>query len=107
GEGRVGRAIGAAILLLIFFNVIAVIIETVESYQTAWAWQFVRFEQISVAVFSAEYALRLWSCTATPAYHGAIRGRLRYIVSPMALVDLAAILPFYLPLFITGMDLRT
>lgn len=51
-------------------------------------------------MFTAEYVLRLWSCTADPRFAQPVRGRLRYAVTPLALVDLVAIVPFYLPWFL-------
>jgi voltage-gated potassium channel len=56
---------------------------------------FYYFEMASVAVFSVEYVLRLWSCTVEEKYARPILGRLRYAVTPLALIDLAAIAPFY------------
>lgn len=63
------------------------------------------FEVFSVAVFTVEYLARLWVCTLDPRYGGAVRGRLRYARTPLAVIDLLAILPFYLPFFV-AMDLR-
>ena len=57
-----------------------------------------------MAVFSLEYVLRLWSCTDHPEFQQRIRDRVRYAVTPMALIDLLAILPA----FVAGdqLDLR-
>ncbi len=92
------------IMGLIVMNVAAVVLETVESIYTPYASLFYAFEIFSVAVFSIEYILRVWSCTEDPRFKGPVRGRLRFMVTPMALVDLFVVLPFYLP-FMIG-DLR-
>jgi len=55
-------------------------------------------------IFTAEYLLRLWSCVAGDEFRSPITGRLRYASSPMLMIDLIAILPFYLPWI--GVDLR-
>ena len=65
---------------------------------------FAVFEPFSIAVFSVEYVLRLWSCTTNPRYAHPVRGRLRFLLSPLGLIDLLAILPFFMPFF--GIDLR-
>ncbi|HEX5706686.1 MAG TPA: ion transporter [Pyrinomonadaceae bacterium] len=92
------------IMALIVTNVIAVMVETVRWAAEDYARPLRAFEIFSVVVFSAEYLLRLWSCTADPRYAGAVRGRIRFALTPMALIDLLAIAPFYLE-FIT-FDLR-
>ncbi|MCU0637893.1 MAG: ion transporter [Methanothrix sp.] len=92
------------IMGLIVLNVAAVVLETVESIYTPYASLFYAFEIFSVAVFSIEYILRVWSCTANPRFKDPVLGRLRFMITPMALVDLFVVLPFYLP-FIIG-DLR-
>ena len=55
-------------------------------------------EKISIAIFSAEYLLRIWTADLLYPELPALRARLKYLFSPLALIDLAAILPFYLPM---------
>lgn len=86
-------------------NVIAVILETVEDLSSHYALFFKSFEVFSVFIFTIEYLFRLWACTADDRFKGAMTGRARFAVTPLALVDLMAILPFYLPLLIP-LDLR-
>lgn len=99
------RICDVCIISLIVTNVLAVILETVPSVGGPYSSFFRLFEVFSVAIFTVEYLVRLWACTADSRYRGAIVGRLRFALSPMALVDLVAILPFYLPV-ILSMDLR-
>jgi voltage-gated potassium channel len=56
-------------------------------------------------MFSLEYLCRLWVCTVDEKYRHPLKGRLRYARTNMALIDLVAILPFYLP-FIIAFDMR-
>jgi voltage-gated potassium channel len=101
----VSRLFDVSIMLLIILNVIAVILETVRELNTHYDTFFRAFDLFSVAVFSVEYFLRVWSCTADERFGGSqIRGRLRYMRTPLAIIDLVAILPFYLPLVFV--DLR-
>lgn len=83
-------------MLLIIANVIAVMLETVNPLYEAYGREFYTFEVISVAIFTIEYAGRLWAATEHPDYEHWLWGRLRYALSPFMLIDLIAILPFYL-----------
>lgn len=104
GATPLDRVIDRFIMALIVLNVGAVLVETVEEMSAPYAHYFRAFEIFSVAVFTAEYGLRLWSCTADPRYAEPVRGRARYAASPMALIDLLAIMPFFLEFF--AVDLR-
>ena len=97
-----------SLLVLILLNVLAVILETVRSVQLRFSTAFWAFEIFSVAVFSVEYAARIWSCTADPRYRQPIVGRLRYVSSFFGVVDFLAILPFYITLALpaSALDLR-
>jgi voltage-gated potassium channel len=91
------RAGNIAICLLILGNVAAVIAESVPSLQNRFQEAFNYFETFSVLAFTVEYVLRLWTCVEEPKYRHAAFGRVRYILSTFALLDLLVILPFYLP----------
>jgi voltage-gated potassium channel len=88
------RALDAALLSLIVLNVVAAIVGTVPGVEARFGRELAVFEAFSVLVFTVEYVVRLWVA----------RDRLRYVVSPMAVIDLLAVLPFYLPFL--GVDLR-
>jgi len=105
GDSLTARLFSAFIVVLISFNIIAVILETVEPLYNRHTAFFSGFEIFSVIVFTAEYILRVWSCNADPKYSGKIRGRIRFALTPMALIDLLAVLPFYLPM-VLKLDLR-
>lgn len=98
------RGFNIFIMTLILLNVIAVILESVNQLAEAYSSFFKWFEVISVVIFSIEYGLRLWTCVERSQYAES-KGRLRYMFTPLALVDLLAILPFYLPM-IVPFDLR-
>ncbi|MCL4245449.1 MAG: ion transporter [Candidatus Dadabacteria bacterium] len=93
------------ITLLIALNVVAVILGTVTSVTVKYGQYLNLFNTVSLIIFSAEYILRVWSCTADPNYASPIAGRIKFIFSPLALLDLIAILPFFAP-FVTTADLR-
>ena len=104
-EGDLPRQVVIAFLFtLISVSVITIFLETETEFYAAYGdilWSITIF---AVAVFSVEYLLRLWVCTLNPLYSDPVRGRLRYMVSPLALFDLVAILPFYIPM-VLPMDL--
>ncbi|MDX1567589.1 MAG: ion transporter, partial [Longimicrobiales bacterium] len=101
---RPSRIFDVAIRVLIALNVLAVVVETVPEIQgVAGSWLYA-FDLVSVGVFTVEYIARVWSCTEDPRYARPLVGRLRFAVTPLALVDLLAILPFWLP--VLGVDLR-
>jgi voltage-gated potassium channel len=85
----------------------AVVIETVDEIYLEHEIYFLAFEIVSVAIFSAEYLTRVWVCVENTieGYHHPIRGRLRYVLTVMALIDLISILPFFLGFFFAA-DLR-
>lgn len=105
GEGdKLSRAFDLFVLTLIAANVLVATVSTVDHISEQYGAELRVFEVISVAIFTVEYILRLWACTAGERFRGMLRGRIKFIFSPMAIVDLLAILPFYLP--VLGVDLR-
>jgi voltage-gated potassium channel len=92
------------IVTLIILNVIAITLDSVKSIHNAIPHIFKYFEYFSVVIFTSEYILRAWTIIENPVYAKPIRGRLRFLVTPLAIIDLLAVLPFYLPF--TGLDLR-
>ena len=99
------KIVNSFIVCLIILNTLAVILETVDSLFLTYKNLFIRIEVFSIIIFSAEYILRTWSITCIEKYKHPIIGRLKYILTTGAIIDILAILPFYLPLFVS-FDLR-
>jgi len=95
-SSSLARLINLLLMLLIMSNVMAVIIASDREIYLELQVFFDNFELFSIAIFTIEYLFRAWTCVEDPDYQSAVIGRLKYMVSPMALVDLIAVLPFYL-----------
>jgi voltage-gated potassium channel len=89
------------LIAVILVNVVAVVLESVPSIEARFAGTFLVIEVVSVLVFTVEYALRLWTAVEhmPVASRSAVAARLAWARTPSAVVDLLAILPFYLALF--------
>jgi voltage-gated potassium channel len=102
-DDMVGSVINRIIVVLICLNIVSIIIESFENLNGGIVLVLRFFEYLSVAVFTLEYLTRLW--TAPDRFPESKHPRLKYVLSPMAVLDLLAIAPFYLPL-ILRFDLR-
>ena len=90
----VAKVIAVTLILLIGLNVIAAVLETDAGYFQSYGRLFDAFAAISVLIFTAEYFLRVWCCTENPRFQEPVTGRLRYMATPIAIIDLLVILPF-------------
>jgi voltage-gated potassium channel len=109
GTGPLGRFASAFLIVLILANVGVEIATTLPDLTEDWQRELHLFDSVAVAVFALEYLLRLWVCVEDPRerfHHHPVAGRLRYMVTPKALIDLAAILPLFLGVFLSPDMLR-
>jgi voltage-gated potassium channel len=106
GDNPLSRLFDISMFALILLNVIAFILETVPAYEAAFAPAFHMFNIFSVAVFTVEYALRLWTAVEVPFLrkHPPWLARLKLARTPPLVIDLMAFLPFYVQSFV-GIDL--
>jgi len=95
------------LIILICLNIAAVILSSFDNINNRYNRLFAYFEYFSILVFTIEYLLRLWTApykfrpsTKWPSFFSYAR----FIFSFMGILDLCAILPFYLPFAI--IDLR-
>jgi voltage-gated potassium channel len=87
-----GRRFDVALLIVIVASVLVVILDSVASIHARLAWLFLGLEWLFTIAFTAEYVVRLL-CVRRP---------LRYVFSVFGLIDLLAILPTYLAIFLPG-----
>ncbi len=99
--------IEAFLILLIVANVAAVALETIPTINSQYRWLFSAFEQFSLAIYSCEYVVRLWSAPEDPriAARGNWRGRVVFALQPLMIVDFMAFAPSIFGVFF-GVDLR-
>ena len=93
------------ITLVILLSVTEIILESVDSIGSVYGAQLAMFETFSVAFFTLEFLLRLWS-NGSRHSDSDWKGRKDYIFSFHGLVDIISILPFYLQAIFPGADLR-
>lgn len=95
------------LMALVLANVAAVILESVASIRLRHQDTFDALEMFSIAVFTLEYGLRIWSAPQRPGERRHTwRARRSYMLSFHGLIDLFATAPFYLQLLFPGLDLR-
>jgi len=87
-----GKLFDLVLILAILLSVLALMLESIESFGSRYHYQLVAIEWGFTLLFTAEYLLRLW-CVREPHV---------YARSFYGVVDLLAILPTYLALVFTG-----
>jgi voltage-gated potassium channel len=104
---RASLIFDVSMTILIIANVVAFSLETVPDIAAQYGDLLEAFNIASVAVFTVEYLARIWVCTEHGPYRrlNGFTARARFVRTPMMIVDLLAIAPFYLAFFV-AIDLR-
>jgi len=94
---RMARLIRISLMGLILINVVAVILESDPVIFARYQHFFTTLEVFSLAVFTVEYLLRVWVSVESPdkRFRHPVKGRARYMMTPMALIDLLAVAPVW------------
>ena len=93
---RAAKAMEILLIILIFLNIVAIIMESVKDANEEYGQFFRELEHFSIIVFTVEYFLRIWTAPENPKYQKPGWGRVRYGLSTMSMIDLFSILPYYL-----------
>jgi voltage-gated potassium channel len=105
-QGPVGDAgsgiVGRSIVLLVIVSLISTVLQTVPSYAARYHWWFDAIELVALTVFTVEYLLRIWIAVEHPLHRhmSAARARIGYLASARGIIDLIAVLPFWLGPFL-------
>jgi voltage-gated potassium channel len=105
---KYSRFVEIFIALLVVANVIGIILESVPEIHETFLQEFHLFDMFSVAVFSVEFILRVWSYGEKYIHSGGTswQGRKEYLFSFYGIIDFVSTVPFYLQLLFPGADLR-
>lgn len=99
-RSRLSRMVDAFLISLITLSIVAVVLESIPTLEARYEAWFYWIEVFTVFVFTVEYVLRVWTAVEHPscanAQGSSFLPRLRFMITPYALIDLIAILPFYL-----------
>jgi voltage-gated potassium channel len=99
------RLFDLSIVCLILLNVTGSVAGTVPWIHQSWGRTLDQFDTFCVAIFTVEYAARIWSAPANPRYRGLsdTAARLRHAGTPLMVVDFLALMPFLIQ-FIVNAD---
>ena len=104
-DDRLSAVVDIALIVVIVANMAAVVLESFDGLYDRFTTWFTILELVSVALFTVELVLRLWTCDFLRPRSSPLGAAARFLVSPIGIIDLLAILPFYLP-FLIPVDLR-
>ena len=106
-SGELHHIFDLMIVVWVILSVLSVIFESVQSINYYLHSEFVILDIMAVAVFSTEYLMRIYSSPEDPRFKAWFSGRLKNATTPTSIIDLLAILPFYLESFLHHLfDLR-
>lgn len=106
GPTAFGPCFEKIIILLIVLNVLAFVLETVDEIKQAAPAFFNVFEGFSAVAFTVEYVLRFF-CIGEEREYSGLLGRIKFFFSFYAIIDFAAIAPFYIDLFMSADNLAS
>jgi len=93
------RLFRSILFALILLSSLLLIIESVKPLYQQYKTLLFALEMFTMVFFTVEYLLRVYTCPELASYKQPFSGRLRYVFTPLMLIDLLSIIPFYLILF--------
>lgn len=88
---------GLAYDVLLYSSIVSVLVLTwmhsmsIFQGNETFLWLYNMLINVITALFLIEYALRIWSCTSNNYYDDPLLGRIKFVLSPLPLVDAMAV----------------
>ena len=100
-RSKFSHFINLFLMVLILANVVTIMASSEASIKAEYGTFFRNFEIFSIIIFTIEYVIRVWVSVEASEKHlkQPLRSRIRYLFTPMAIIDFLAILPFYFLFF--------
>jgi len=105
--GKLQTIFDTFIGIWVIISVLAVVLESIQSVSYLINLEFVILDTVAVGIFTIEYLMRLYACVEEPRYRHAFLGRFKQARNTATIIDLLAILPFFLEVLLGSvLDLR-
>ncbi len=102
--GVMERIFEIVLISIIVLNILAIVLDSIKDINQQYDDVLKMFEQFSVLFFTIEYIARVYSIVESRKYRDPISGRVKYLISPLAIIDLLAFLPYYLGFFFVNLS---
>jgi len=105
--GKLQTIFDTFIGIWVIISVLAVVLESIQSVSYLINLEFVILDTVAVGIFTIEYLMRIYACVEEPRFRHGFLGRFKQARNPSTIIDLLAILPFFLEVLLgTVLDLR-
>jgi len=106
---KLNSIFGFLIIFIIILNVVGIIAESFDAFEKAYRVQLYQFELFSVVIFTFEYLARILTADMRRPDLTKPKAIGDFVSSPMAIIDVLAIAPFFIELILASMavDLRS
>jgi len=104
-ESKISKLFNYFIFFLIILSILSIVLESISDFVNDYKTYLEWFSFFSIFIFSIEYILRVYISDITHPSKNKFNSMLKFIFSTHGIIDLFAILPFYLP-FLVKVDLR-
>ena len=94
--GILERIFEIVLVLIITLNIFIILVESIPGVYDEYQPQFDKFEIFTVIFFTIEYIARVYSIVEKKGFEDPVKGRWKFMKTPLAIIDLLSFAPFYL-----------